>query len=158
MKSDIRIRYRGASYVELPAPVSVKNESGARKWIGGAFNRAQRKTFKGGIKSSSVQSFNVNGNVLVTNSGIWNYVQKFVPHGAKSLHNEEEEEEIYQQAFLQKMPMLDITNHTDATTKDKSENEKDKGKTSFSHKDDTMRDVLQAKIFRLYFETEVHPK
>jgi hypothetical protein len=153
MKTDMRIRYHTASYVELPAPVSVKNESGARKWIGGAFNK--RKTVKGGIngiKSSSAQPFNINGNVLVTNSGIWNYIQKASNGKTPS------EQEGYNQAFLQKIPMLDIT-HTSNNTKeqkpsDKTENDNNKEKT-FSHKDDAMRDVLQSKIFKLQFESEV---
>ena len=99
MKSDIRIRYDGASYVELPAPVLVKNESGARKWIGGAFNK--RRTVKGGIngiKSSSAQPFNINGNVLVTNSGIWNYIQK------KTTNRTPSEQDECNQAFIQKIP------------------------------------------------------
>ena len=150
MKTDTRIRYHSASYVELPAPVSVKNESGARKWIGGAFNK-RKTTVKGGIngiKSSSAQPFNINGNVLVTNSGIWNYIQK-----VSSGKNPNAQD----QAFLQKVPMLDITHTNNNNTKssDKTENDKNKEKT-FSHKDDAMRDVLQAKIFKLQFESEVN--
>ena len=155
MKTDIRIRYHSASYVEVPAPVSVKNESGARKWIGGAFNK--RKTVKGGIngiKSSSAQPFNINGNVLVTNSGIWNYIQK--PTTGKT----PTEQDGNNQAFLQKIPMLDIThtnnnNAKEQKSSDKTENDKNKEKT-FSHKDDAMRDVLQAKLFKLQFESEVN--
>ena len=154
MKTDIRIRYHSASYVELPAPVAVKNESGARKWIGGAFNK--RKTVKGGIngiKSSSAQPFNINGNVLVTNSGIWNYIQKLTPGKTPNA------QEGHNQAFLQKIPMLDITHTNNNNTKDRkssdiTESDKNKEKT-FSHKDDAMRDVLQAKIFKLHFESEV---
>ena len=154
MKTDIRIRYHSASYVELPAPVSVKNESGARKWIGGAFNK-RKTTVKGGIngiKSSSAQPFNINGNVLVTNSGIWNYIQKV------SSGKNPNTQDGYSQAFLQKIPMLDIThtnNNNNTKSSDKTENDKNKEKT-FSHKDDAMRDVLQAKIFKLQFESEVN--
>ena len=148
MKTDIRIRYQGASCVELPSPISVKSGSGARRWLGGSFNK-QRKAMKGGmngLKSSSVQPFNINGNVLVTNSGLWNYLQK-----GGNRNGDEKEEEI--QAFLQKVPLLDITNNKEQKA-DTSENEKNKDKI-VSPKDDTMREVLQAKIFRLQFEPEV---
>ena len=156
MKTDIRIRYHGESYVELPAPISTKTESGPRKWIGGAFNK-QRRTAKGGIngiKSASVQPFNINGNVLVTNSGIWNYVQnKSICAASPS----DEDEEGTSHAFLQKIPMLDITSNNDEQkpSTDKSENDKNKGKCQFAHKDNAMRDVLQAKIFKLHFDPEV---
>ena len=155
MKTDIRIKYHGESYVELPATVSVKPESGPRKWIGGAFNK-QKRTAKGGIngiKSASVQPFNVNGNILVTNSGIWNYVQQN-SIGASSSKIENE----VGHAFLQKIPMLDITNSTkdQSSASYKSENGSDKEKCQFSHKDNAMRDVLQAKVFRLHFDKEVN--
>ena len=156
MKTDIRIRYHDESYVELPVPTSIKTESGPRKWIGGAFNK-QRRTAKGGIngiKSASVQPFNINGNVLVTNSGIWNYV-KNQSFGATSPSDEDEEGSSH--AFLQKVPMLDITsnNKEQKPSTDKSENDKNKEKCQVSHNDNAMRDVLQAKIFKLHFDLEV---
>ena len=156
MKTDIRISYHGESYVELPAPTSTKTESGPRKWIGGAFNR-QKRTAKGGIngiKSTTVQPFNVKGNVLVTNSGIWNYVQK-QSNGAESF--KDGDELVYGHAFLQKIPMLDITNsgREQKLSNDKLDDDNNKEKCQFSHKDNAMQDVLQATIFRLHFDKEV---
>ena len=156
MKTDIRISYHGESYVELPAPTSTKTESGPRKWIGGAFNR-QKRTAKGGIngiKSTTVQPFNINGNILVTNSGIWNYVQK-QSNGPESF--EQGDELIYGHAFLQKVPMLDITNSgkEQKLSNDKLEDDNNKDKCQLLHKDNAMQDVLQAKIFRLHFDLEV---
>ena len=150
MKSDIRIGYNIGNYVELPAPVSVKSESGPKKGIGGAFNRQQRKTNKGGIngiKSSSVQPFNINGNVLVTNSGIWNYLKQS-DYDDKTSKDDCLDDRT--QAYLQKIPMLDINN-----SKEQSDNDNGKGKNC-SPGDEAMRDVLQAKLFKLQFEAEVY--
>ena len=155
MKGDIRIGYNIGNYVELPAPVSVKSESGPKKWIGGAFNRQQRKTNKGGIngiKSSSVQPFNINGNVLVTNSGIWNYLKQSDYDDKTS---KEDGLDDRSKAYLQKIPMLDISNSKEQPSKEKSDNDNSKAKNC-SPGDEAMRDVLQAKLFKLQFEAEVY--
>ena len=155
MKSDIRIGYNIGNYVELPAPVSVKSESGPKKWIGGAFNRQQRKTNKGGIngiKSSSVQPFNINGNVLVTNSGIWNYLKQSDYDDKTSKDDCLDDRS---PAYLQKIPMLDISNSKEQTSKEKPDNDNTKAKNC-SPGDEAMRDVLQAKLFKLHFEAEVY--
>ena len=154
MKGDIRIGYNKGNYVELPAPVSIKSESGPKKWIGGAFNRQQRKTNKGGIngiKSSSVQPFNINGNVLVTNSGIWNYLKQSDNNDKTSKDDSLDDRS---PAYLQKIPMLDINNSKEAS-KEKSDNDNNKAKNC-SPGDEAMRDVLQAKLFKLQFEAEVY--
>ena len=149
MKTNISIQYEAGSCVELPSLTANKNGSGSRKWLGGAFNRQQRKIKKGcinGLKTSSVQPLDLHGKIVVSNAGLWNYI-----HNVQSIRpNAQEEKEI--PAFLQKVPLLDIAiNKTQKT--DTSENEKNKEKC-LSTNNDVMREVLQAKIFPLQFETE----
>ena len=149
MKTNISVKYEAGSCVELPSLTANKNGSGARKWLGGAFNRQQRKNKKGcinGLKTSSVQPLDLHGRIVVSNAGLWNYIHNLQ---SKSPNAQQEKE---MPAFLQKVPLLDIANNKTQKT-DTSENEKNKEKC-LSTNDDVMREVLQAKIFQLRFATD----